>query len=584
MNRTFFAEKRAGLLVPVFALRRDGDFGIGDTRAVREAVDFCHAEGFSVLQTLPIHETIGDHSPYNAVSSVALSPALLELSEQAVPGLVAAECVAAAPEPWLARLRQGPVKHGSVQPLKRHILQAAFRAFRAQFAADSPLRREFAGFQAEQAWLPAYTLFRLLVGEYEGNPNWQEWRPEHQTLGDAEAWFSRHPDHALLAHRREGHAFVQWVAWRQWREVRAHADERGVKLMGEMSFGVGRSSADVWSQPELFDPDWNMGTRPISYFDTNKDSERWGQNWGLPAYRWENHRSTDFAWLRRRVATERQFFHVCRIDHLRGYFRGYMFPWPGGATHAEFAQLSEEQVRQHTGGRMPRFVPGPDDNPATARMNDLQGREIVGVMKEAAGDMSFVAEIMGNMPDYMRLTLDELEIPSLTFPQLERNPDGSLQAIETLRPLSLASFANHDHAPLAAHYQQWWEAWKKGAGPGGGSELERILRHVGWEGPPPPTFTDELLAAFQATLFRTPCFLAVLMSSDLLGIAQRFNLPGSYGAETWNQRLELPLAEYSRHPVYGPRLEQVRRLIVESGRGPDARIGNPETEPAAAPA
>jgi 4-alpha-glucanotransferase len=562
--------KIAGLLVPVFALRHPEDLGIGDTRAVREAIDFCAAHRFAVLQILPIHETVGDHSPYNAISSRALSPALLAVTPDDVPGLSREILDTAAPPAWRDQLRAGNVKHNSVHPLKLQILLSAHRTFLGQ--TDAPaitLQSDFLRFKTEQAyWLCPYTLFRLLIREYEGNPNWTEWRPGHHTLAEAEAWLDRHPEREKLEQIRHGLAFIQWVGWRQWTEVRAHATKQNVMLMGEMSFGVGRCSADVWAHPELFDADWHVGTRPISYFDTNKDSERWGQNWGLPPYRWENHRSTGFSWLRNRVAGERQFFHICRLDHLRGYFRAYMFPWPGGARHAEFATFTEEEARQHTGGRLPRFVPGPDEDPGSARMNDLQGREIISVIQEAAQDMYLIAEIMGAMPDYMRRALDDLRVANLTFPQLERNPDRSLQPKDSFRVLSLATYANHDHAPLAATYAHLHEQAVKDPNGTEATDLRNLLAFAGWNGPPPANLGDDLHAALVRALFETPCELAVLMSSDLLATPQRFNLPGSYGADTWCERLEFPLRDYATHPVYKNRIDTVARLIVETGRAP----------------
>jgi 4-alpha-glucanotransferase len=561
--------KYAGLLVPAFALRHERDFGIGDTLALREAIDFCADQRFAVLQILPVYETVGDHSPYNAISSTALSPALLALTEEDVPGLTAQDIESAAPESWLARLRVGGVSYNSVNPLKLQILLGAHRGFSERVPADDPLAREFADFrESRKSWLEPYTLFRLLIREYEGNPNWTDWRPEHQSFAEASTWLERHPERERLLRIREGFAFIQWVAHRQWQKVRAHAEERGVMLMGEMSFGVGRCSADVWNHPELFDLDWNVGTRPITYFDTNKDSERWGQNWGLPAYRWENHRSTGFAWLRNRVASARQYFHVCRLDHLRGYFRAYMFPWPGGARHAEFSKLTEEAAKQLTGGRLPRFVPGSDEDPVSAKINDLQGRSLIATIQEAAGDMYLFAEIMGEMPGYMRAALDDLRLANLTFPQLERGPDRSLHPKDSFRVLSLATYANHDHAPLAAFYLHLRENARQDPQGDAAKDLENLLAFVGWSQPPPDTLTDDLLAALVRTLFETPCQLAVLMSSDLLGIAQRFNLPGSYGAGTWSERLELPLPVYATHAGYAGRIATVRALIAATGRAP----------------
>ena len=556
----------AGLLVPVFALRHAKDFGVGDTLAMKQAIDFCVREGFSLLQFLPVHETVGDHSPYNAISSRALSPAFLSLTVDDVPGLSQEMVTTAAPESWLEKLREGVVRHNSVLPLKIHVLLAAHNAFRAGEASAEELE-EFARFQKDNdSWLPAYTLFRILIREYEGNPNWAEWRPEHHSVNGAEAWLARHPERARLEHAREGFAFIQWVAWRQWRAVRAHADARGIHLMGEMSFGVGRCSVDVWEHPELFDLDWNVGSAPLSTQDANKDSERWGQNWGLPAYRWENHRSSGFAWLRGRVASEKQFFHACRVDHLRGYFRAFMFPWPGGARHTEFAKYTEEEVRQRTGGRMPRYVPGPDSDPASAKMNELQGREIISVIQREAGDMHLVAEILGEPADYMRRTLEDLSLANLTFPHFDRRPDRSLPPIESIRKLSLVAYANHDQAPLAAQYLAMTARAKRDPQSVAAVDLKNLLQLVGWSGEPPETLTDELLEALLRTLFRTPCHLAVVLSSDLLGIAQRFNLPGSYGADTWCERLEFPLGEYEKHPVYAKRIATVSRLIAETGR------------------
>ncbi|SKA82206.1 4-alpha-glucanotransferase [Prosthecobacter debontii] len=562
MPSLFVPKKVAGLLVPVFAMRRHEDMGIGDTLGVKESIDFCAAHHFAVLQLLPVHETVGDHSPYNPISSRALSPAYLTLNPDLVPGLTKEIIDRLAPEAWLAQLREGPVKHLSVHSLKLLILMEAYQSFTGLESNSSDLAEDFARFEEHAAsWLPGYTLFRILVEEYDGNAHWEQWRPEHHSFAQAEQWFATHPEHAHLAQKRRGFAFIQWVAWRQWRDVRSYADSKNIRLMGEMSFGVSKNSADAWLSPELFDREWSMGTRPVSYFDTNKDSERWGQNWGLPPYRWENHRSEGFQWVRERVQSEAQFFHICRLDHLRGYFRGYMFPWQGGAQHAEFATLNEEEAKLKTQGLLPRFVPGPDDDETAAQMNDLQGREIISVMQEAAGQMGLVAELMGMMPDYMRQALDDLQMPNLTFPLLEKDDSGHLLHQNHFRVLSLVSYGNHDHAPLAATYARFREPPREPSG-----DLANLLAFARWEGAPPAELNSELLSSLQKSLFETPCLLAVLMCTDLIGTAQRFNLPGSYGSLTWCERMELPWQDMERHPLYGPRIQEAEKWLIHTGR------------------
>jgi 4-alpha-glucanotransferase len=566
MNTTMLDRPRAGLLVPAYALRRHQDLRIGDTAAVADAVDFAADHGFTVLQLLPIHETLGDHSPYNPISSRALSPALLSLSPAEVPGLTQAMLEQAAPESWLAQLRAGNVSHDAVLALKSQVLLAAHHRFMDAEAGAS--HAEFDDFRrACEDWLEPYTLYRLLVREYEGNTVWSDWRPEHRDPAGARAWLMQHPAREELETLRSGYAFIQWIAWRQWKKVRLHAESRGVRLMGEMSFGVGLNSADVWAWPALFDPQWSLGTRPLAHFDTTPDARHWGQNWGLPAYRWENHRSSGFAWLRGRIAWEREFFHACRIDHLRGYFRAYMFPWPGGVRHVEFAALGEDQAAERTGGLLPRFVPGPDEDPTAAGLNELQGRELIGQLIDAAGDMDLVAEIMGELPDYMRRTLDDLHLANLSFPQLLRRGDGGIIDPADFRELSLATYANHDNAPLASLFSEWRSSAEAVPdGPAAG-DLRALLDFAGWQGEVPSQLDEELLEKLHAALFSTRARLAVLMVSDLLGLPLRFNLPGSYGRGTWSDRLELPLSDLARHPVYGPRIERARRQILRSGRG-----------------
>ncbi len=116
-------------------------------------------------------------------------------------------------------------------------------------------------------------------------------------------------------------SYVQWVAWDQWRGIHDYATSNDVALMGDIPFGVSYYSADVWTRPELFDHIWCGGCPPERVFETDPFTYKWGQNWGIPLYRWEVHREQEFDWWRQFVRKVRACFHLFRIDHILGFLR-----------------------------------------------------------------------------------------------------------------------------------------------------------------------------------------------------------------------------------------------------------------------
>src|SRR5712675_119525 len=98
-------KKIAGVLAPLFGLRRENDLGIGDLAALREFIDWLAAMGFKLVQLLPINETGGDHSPYNAISSRAIEPTTLDLAPGSPPDLTQADFDTAIADVDLVRLR-----------------------------------------------------------------------------------------------------------------------------------------------------------------------------------------------------------------------------------------------------------------------------------------------------------------------------------------------------------------------------------------------------------------------------------------------------------------------------------------------
>jgi 4-alpha-glucanotransferase len=451
----------AGILEPVFAIRTETDLGIGDTDGVRQMIDWCHRHGLNIFQTLPINETSDDNSPYNAISSLAIDPTTISVSTDRLPDLSPESFQRIASSKKLAKLRSGPVNYPGVKALKRALLEAAFGDFvRNEFNRETGRAQNFRAFLLENAeWISDYALFRVLIEENGGSPAWDRWPVEHRGPRRARTWLM-----SLSARRRNQltrrqlfFAYVQWIAFTQWTEIKAYSTDKQVYLMGDIPFGVGRYSADVWANRSVFDLDWSGGAPPERTFKWDVFTQKWGQNWGIPLYRWDELRRHNFEWWRTRVGNIRKVFHLYRIDHALGLFRIYSFPFTPDR-NAEFLHLTEAEAAKRTGGRLPGFKPFPDDKPEHKAVNQAQGEELLRVIQEASGETTVVAEDLGVVPDYVAPTLEKLGIPGFRVPTLFRDHDGTYSDPKKYPRLSAVQPATHDHPPVAA---VWRDAWAK---------------------------------------------------------------------------------------------------------------------------
>jgi 4-alpha-glucanotransferase len=560
----------AGILTPVFAIRTEDDLGIGDTDGLRQMVDWCHRHGLNVLQTLPINEISDDNSPYNAISSLAIEPTTIAISPRHVPELPAAKYRELASPELLTELREGRVDYARVKTLKRGLLEAAFVGFlRRHFNADTERGRSFDRFLKENSdWLADYALFRALMEENGGLPAWDRWPVEQQSPRSARAWLLSLPEKRrdALMRKQLFFTYVQWLAFSQWEGLKAYAAALHVYLMGDIPFGVGRYSADVWANRLIFDLDWSGGAPPEKVFKVDPFTEKWGQNWGIPIYKWDELRRRDFDWWRTRVNNIQKVFHLYRIDHALGFFRIYSFPWTP-EHNAEFLPLSEHEAYVKTGGRLPGFKQFPDDTPEHKAANQQQGEEVLRVLQEASRDTTIVAEDLGVVPNYVPKSLEKLAMPGFRIPSLFRENDNSYAKAASYPRLSLAQPATHDHPPLAAVWADRWRAIHDGKDVDNNwLELRRLMDFAGLAGEPPHEFTDSLHEAYLRALLRSPSWLAVVMITDVFGQTIRFNTPGSVSPDNWSQRLDLPVSQLDQDPSLLAKTETFARLAREAGR------------------
>jgi 4-alpha-glucanotransferase len=561
-----FSQKICGILVPAFALRGKNDLGIGDTNSMCEAISFCARNNIAVLQILPINETGEDNSPYNAISSIALDPVLLSMIPDMVPGLNDEILSRYINSDLKNSINQGAINYSLVKELKLNILKAAFK----KIALNKNITSQIDQFAREEAdWLDAYTLFRTIMDRQKSKACWTLWEKHLQFFAGANKWYAETAEHEVLEQERKFWTYVQWVAYKQWLYVRQLAQENNVQLMGDIPFGISRYSADVWAERDLFDLSWSGGAPPETFFQSDLFTAKWGQNWGLPLYNWQKHENDNFAWWRRRVKKISQIFHYFRIDHVLGFYRIYAFPW-NPEDNEKFVDLTHEQAKQLTGGRLPQFIPYSDDNKEHALLNKEQGEKFLKVVLQAAGNTGVVAEDLGMIPYYVRPSLAGLGIPGFSIPIFERNEDDrSFKSKNMLPAISLATYGTHDHMPLFAFYEDLVSRWHGSNGHEAWLDVQRLMKFLGGdENSPYKEFSYELYKAFMQTLMETPCWLSILMITDLLATQQRFNLPGTSQSGNWSERLEMPLTDYESMEPFKSRIALVRDLIKQTNRLP----------------
>lgn len=566
----------AGLLAPLFALRREGDIGIGDTAALREFIDWAAEHHFRLVQLLPVNETGNDHSPYNAISSVALEPTTIALD--AVPDLRDVEIVELTAGLDFRTLREGPVAYNAIKPLKQRLLDRAYENFLSTSWRQNDVRahafRRFC--REESGWLDDFALFRVLIDEHDGTERWDTWAPcyyDATTAWQHLATLSR-DEQDRYAHKLRRVQYIQWIAWTQWREVKAHAQSRGVALMGDIPFGVSYYSADTWANPELFDLEWFGGCPPERILEVDAFTKKWGQNWGVPLYHWHAHRLDNYHWWRQRVRKVRDIFHLFRIDHILGVFRIYAFPWRP-QRNEEFLPLTEEEAKELAGGHLPHFTPHDDDTPEHKAANCAQGEELLKALIEECGANRLIGEDLGVVPDYVRPCLQRLGIAGFKVPQWEAKPDGTLIPGVEYERLSLATYATHDHDPVRAMWESWMrdiraaergpasthaardKAWR---------ECRALADWCDFEVPQLTPWSDEIHDWLLRALLGCNSWIVVMMITDLFATTQRFNVPGAVSETNWSQRLHGTPADWRGDHDLAATAARVAALVKASGR------------------
>jgi len=502
----------AGVTVPLPALRRERDTGIGEIFDLVPLVDWAVAAGQHLIALLPLGElAAGETSPYNALSTFAIDP--LHLTIEEIPELAA---VADTSPP--AEVAGGRIDRDRVRAWKQPLLDEAFARFR-RLPEGCARRRAFDSFRAENRdWLDDHALFRALY-EKHGRVYWREWpeglrgrRPG--ALDAAKKW---------LADAVEHERYLQFLAQEQWWRVREHARLAGVLLMGDLPFAPSGNSADVWANRRFFDLERSVGAPPDDFSTT-------GQRWGLPMFRWKRMRADDWGWFRRRFRRMTDLYDLYRVDHVVGLFRTYAF-------------------RDERSGRF---------DPAGEGAQRAQGRELLEVALAESGRGSIVAEDLGAIPPFVRESMADLDVPGYKVFRWERDGERFLDPRE-YPECSIATTGTHDTDTLVA----WWQSLAP-------SERQLAATLALGEGAAGITAADAenlcdgLRLELVDLLYASRSRYVILPIQDLFGWSERINLPATIGPGNWTFRLPVPIERLDA--ISGATTARVRASVDAGGR------------------
>jgi 4-alpha-glucanotransferase len=519
--------RRAGLIVPLFSVWSSDSWGIGQLPDLAPLSAWMQSAGFERLMLLPLGTMAeGQASPYSAASAFAIDPIYIAL--EAMEDFTRAgglRALSSRGQLALADARSSArVRHDDVRLAKREALQrAATRFISEEWEALSLRASAFAGYLSrERWWLDDYALFQALA-ETMPRKSWREW-PAGLRDRDARALNDARRD---LAEDVLTHQYWQWIAEEQWQAARRQAAACGVNVLGDLTFLVETQSADVWTRPDDFMLDVSAGAPPDAF-----SAE--GQDWGLPAYRWDTVAASDFVWLRQRARRMAALYGGFRIDHLVGFYRTYGKPADG-----------------------PAFF-----TPADEPSQSVQGERVLRALIESGTQV--VAEDLGVIPDFVRASIARLGVPGCRVLRWERRWHVEGQPFidpSEFPAASLAMTGTHDTETLAG----WWEAATADER-ARMMALPRMHALTSAGARPDDRWNARLRDAILETAYGAGSDDVFMPVQDVFGWSDRINTPATVGSDNWTWRLPWAVDALAGVPEVAERAAWCRAAAARSDR------------------
>ena len=297
-------KKEAGLLFPISAL--PNRYGVGDFgRYAYELVDKMANASIRLWQILPLNPLGYGNSPYQPLSTHAGDELYLDLDDFVKDGLLYQD------EVTYYNSQMSFVAYQEVRKVKEVLYQKAF----SRFVENDDYKK----FVKENQWVYDYALFKVFKNQNH-EKSWVEWEDKYKK-------YPKEKSFSLIPFTKEIHyqIFLQYYFFKQWNNLKTYANQKNIKIIGDMPIYVGLDSVDVWMNQECFlleedgTPSFVAGVPP-DYFS------KFGQRWGNPIYDWDYLKETEFDFWVERMHSAAKMYDTVRIDHFRAFDTYWKIP------------------------------------------------------------------------------------------------------------------------------------------------------------------------------------------------------------------------------------------------------------------
>ncbi len=487
--------KHTGVLLPLFSIYSDDDWGCGDIYSVEKWIPFLEEIGFDILQLLPLNELPPNtNCPYTSLTAFATDPVYISI--QKIRHLSKDIKKKIRSQEFKERIKSLKkleyINYDEIKKIKYEILWEQYNyVVKDIFKSEPSFKDDFQRYCYENSWwLDDYAIFRRLKDVYSFR-SWEEW-----PLGFKE---KRSQDIERFKKENEFEInffkYIQWEIDCQLEEIKKMLKAKNIYLFGDIPFMVNKESADVWARKYDFRLDLESGAPPDAFSPE-------GQRWGIPAPNWESQLSNGFEWWKLKLRKFSRFYDIFRIDHMVGFFRTWVIPLNGSNPNFDILDPIQQEER---------------------------GRRFLSTIISSTTMLS-VAEDLGVIPPYVRKVMSEFNVPGYKIMRWEKDEANTRFLNPAEYPeISLSTTSTHDTEPM----NSWWKTIDE-------KEKRMFVSMIKGSDKNIPSTYEKIKKEVNEKLLSSPSKIVITYIPDIIASDERINTPATVGNHNWTYRIKHP--------------------------------------------